>query len=368
MLACEAQDTSLETNIVESRTITVGTGLSFRYAGGFRIQSGTFGSSRSGFSTGPIGIGTDGIWIAGHSHHFSVAKFDVPELKISNEVKDLPIARNTKPYVKISPAKWDKTRMIAGLYDDGEKLFVTTTEYYDADGNNKRDIAIVNRDNSQLGFFSARDNARSAGWMGEIPQGWQARLGGTHFLGHASNFPINLRLSLGPSLYVWDGTPTNAARAKALMVFPQPHSLGSFGREPGAANPLFNQLSYVATAFIVGNDYVAVGRTGGLRTGIGYKVKQDNGKTCNGHCPYGADDWDNYYWKFAIDEILDANNPHDARPYEYGPLTLETGGALITGAAYKDRTLYLATSGDWHQSKFESNPVIFVHKIVDANF
>jgi len=68
--------------------------------------------------------------------------------------------------------------------------------------------------------------------------------------------------------------------------------------------------------------YLSIGSSGGHRSGMGYKAQQDTGYECPGPCPYEADDYDNYYWLWDVNDLIAVKNgsmnPHDVRPYDYG--------------------------------------------------
>ena len=58
----------------------------------------------------------------------------------------------------------------------------------------------------------------------------------------------------------------------------------------GSASPIWNFLSEAVYGFIVpGTSTFAVfGSSGGVNSGIGYKLTQDNGNLCEGYCSYAA--------------------------------------------------------------------------------
>ena len=65
----------------------------FDYQGGFRIKSGTFGASNTGYSKGRIAYNNDShsLFITGHSGHKAIGEFLIPDLIKSYNYRDLLI-------------------------------------------------------------------------------------------------------------------------------------------------------------------------------------------------------------------------------------------------------------------------------------
>lgn len=90
---------------------------------------------------------------------------------------------------------------------------------------------------------------------------------------------------------------------------------------PEVVNNLWNYFSSVCLAFIVPGTRTlfCVGTMGGIRYGGGYKVTYLDGlNTSGGQSPVDRDDLDHYYWLFDMDDIINATNTYDPRPYAYG--------------------------------------------------
>jgi hypothetical protein len=214
--------------------------------------------------------------------------------------------------------------------------------------------------------------------MGGVPEEWQARLGGTHYVGWASNYSIIGRYSVGPSLYLFDpatvtGTP-GPVPTRVLMEFP--HGEGTMlgadalGVRQGSASPLWNFLSRAMYAFIVPGTrtYAVFGSSGGVDSGIGYKITQDDGTHCGGYCAYRADDDYNYYWLFDLDTILSASAPYAPRPYAYGrwSLPFDNGGRhKIIGGAFDpgSGTLYLCLENAGQTGEYDRPPLILAFDV-----
>ena len=95
---------------------------------------------------------------------------------------------------------------------------------------------------------------------------------------------------------------------------------GRARHRPVPASPLWNFLSKARFGFIAPgtSTFVVLGETGGTRSGIGYKITQDNGNLCGGYCAYDHDDDDNAFWLFDVNDILAADDVHLPRPYAFG--------------------------------------------------
>lgn len=321
-------------------------GLEVEYVGAFRIKKGTHGVSRAGYAVGPFAITEDGVWIAGHAHHFAVGKYTVPGFA-RGEYADLPLATNTVPYKRVSPLE---KMVVTGLQEIDGELFTNMALYYDAARAGSLDMVV-----NDVGY-NVQGGAKAAGWMQPIPEKWQAALGGPYLMGYANNIPINGRLSLGPSLYVWDGKALEPVQTVAKMVYPLGNILDEKGTTAEPASPLWNELSSAAVGFIHGDDYIVIGKTEGLRSGIGYKVR---GK--GGYASREPDDGYNYFWRYRIQDILDAENPWDPRPYAYGEFAHI--GKQMSGANYYDGHIYVMSLDDNTQSQYEKQPVIYKYRI-----
>lgn len=216
--------------------------------------------------------------------------------------------------------------------------------------------------------------------MGPIPQEWQARLGGRYYTGWASNYSIIGRYSVGPSLFTFDPDDMLAfaspgpVDAEAKMEFPHHdgHYLGSdaLQAEAGAAPALWNFLSRAVYAFIIPGTktFAAIGSSGGVDSGIGYKITQDDGTLSGGYSSYAARDNYNYYWLFDLDEILDAENAYDPRPYAYGRWSVPFDGGHehpILGGTYDPSRgiLYVSLAGAGQVGDYDYVPLIAAYKI-----
>jgi hypothetical protein len=337
--------------------------LPISYIGAARITQGTVGESRPAWTDGAIHVTDDGIWMAGHAQHMSFGKYALPtEWANTYDLAQMPYVENTVPFALIDTGTSPRMT-INGLYEmqDG-RLLINTSVYYDADGGNPKDMFVfVNGE--QIGPYKVQSGAMANGWMAKTPDQYVDEIG-PYYMGFSSNIPINLRLSHGPSLFGWSGdtdpstfvetTEFNRTRqaipTKKLMAFPLSAPMGEHSTTNGLpASPVWNVLSNAAIGFIHGEDYIALGYTQGLRSGISYKIAKDadgnvilnddgTPRESEGWLTNAPDDFDRYYWKFKMSDILNAESPELPRPYEYGVLDIPHN---INGGSYVDGYLYL---------------------------
>jgi hypothetical protein len=268
------------------------------------------------------------------------------------------------------------------VYDGA--LLVNAEQWYNGDANNRDTTVVVDDanqlDGSKTGLYEMSCRALGAGYMGKIPEQWQSSFAGaTHYTGWSSVYSIVGRYSVGPSLYTFDpddllfgdvlGNPEVATTP--YMTFP--FQGGNFLSEGGTgstglnnpADPMWNILSKGRYGFFVPNSdtFAVMGSSGGVTSGIGYKITQNNGNLCGGYCPYDSDDTHNYYWLFDINDMLAAGNTWEPRPYAYGtwdPPFGDSGDHSIIGATLDDENgvLYMALEKAGQVGNYDRPPVI----------
>lgn len=364
-------------------------GYELRFRGGIRLQAGTFGTSRVAWNVGPIAVAGDGrsAWVAGHAHHFSLARFELPTTPvISTQVADFPIAPLADGFVKVSPPVVDGKApdRITGIELFGRALIVNVAEYYDADVDNRQTTVIFDDawdlDAGQRGYFRLQGAVHAAGWMSPLPEDLQSAFGAPYLAGFASNLPIDGRSSMGPSLFLWDpAAPMNSSRAHgdvpstALLDYSLAHPLHPDMRNDSLTNDLWTGISRAVHGFFTPgkSHYLVVGRSGGHSSGLGYKITRENGQKCQGLCPVDYRDTDNYYWLYDVEDLLSvhagAARPYDPLPSTYGTWPVSALGKEVAGADFNASTglLYLLINGaDSTQNRHESQPVILVYELL----
>lgn len=359
------------------------------FLGAFRVE---FGDSVSdtNYAVGTLAFNPDrhSLFIAGHAQHNAIAEFAVPEPSMETDVVALPVvSESLQPFVQVldrSPSGNPEgiNRVTGMLWLDGQ-LLVNAENWYDAGGQNQ-DTTLVVRDATDLGgvvdgYFELDGAAHAGGYMAPIPAEWQSALGGRFLTGWASNYSIISRYSVGPSLFSFEPNDilesaagaTGPVGTVAHMDFPHggEHYMGddALDAEEGSASDLWNFLSRGVYGFIVPGTrtFAVLGSSGGVDSGIGYKITQNDGNLCGGYCAYDANDYYNYYWYFDLDEILAAAETYEPRPYAYGrwSVPFDDGGRhhIIGGAIDQaTSTLYLALANAGQVGEYDRPPLILV--------
>ncbi|WP_017444361.1 hypothetical protein [Gayadomonas joobiniege] len=372
----------------------------FKFVGAFRVTDEVINGSSFSFAAGPIGVHEKGgsLFMIGHSHQAMLAELVVPELVKSSNLFDLKIAKQVKqafvPLLSSPKLKEKNTQSlntITGLFHLDNQLFVNAVEYYDAPADNSDTSFIIeqadNLENSAYkGFYKLEGAAHAAAWISEIPQQWQKKLGGSHITGSSSFLAINSRSSMGPSAFSFDlkqalALPEDSTiQTNAVLDYSLEHKLMDDLYNESGKNDLWNELSAAVYGFIVpGTDtYAVFGTQSGIRSKIGYKIKQKQGNVCAGPCAYDATDKYNYYWFFDVKELAKAHaggiQPHQIKPYAWGqfkvPFQYDAFAkqdlfAPIAGAAWDKhkQVLYLVLSGAGRSSLYNRTPVIAAYRI-----
>jgi len=362
------------------------------FQGAFRVAFGD-GVSDTNYAVGTLAYNPDrsSLFIAGHAQKNAIAEFAIPQPSMATEVAALPVVEESlQPYVQVLEASPSGNpeginRVTGMLWLDGQ-LLVNAENWYDAPGQNE-DTTLVVRDATDLvgavdGYFELAGAAHAGGYMAPIPSEWQSALGGPFLTGWASNYSIISRYSVGPSLFAFEPNDILDSQSGATgpvattrhMDFPHGggHYLGedALVAEEGSASDLWNFLSRGIYGFVVPGTrtFAVFGSSGGVNSGIGYKITQNNGNLCGGYCAYDATDYYNYYWFFDVDEILAASETFEPRPYAYGPwpVPFDDGGRHhIIGGTFDPATmtLYLSLENAGQVGDYDRPPVILVFSL-----
>lgn len=376
--------------VVKRDILQMGSNFTLISKGAFRLRAGTYGDSRPSYSAGPIAISEkdEMLYIAGHSHHFSVGAYSINKNFGFGNIESLPIAENTHPFVKINPINQPQgnANRITGIETYGKQLFVMCDEFYDANKDNE-EFLVVFEDNtnltgtSQVGFFSLDSKSHAAGWMSEIPSPLSKELGSSYFAGSASNLPINGRLSIGPSFFTWSPFDVKNSKPLGSEILTHPlidyslnNPLAADAKNETGLNNLWTELSNAVYGFISPDlqYYIVLGYSGGHESGIGYKITQDNGNLCGGYCAIDYSDYYNYYWIYSVDDIKSSLKndvkPFEIEPVEFGKLPLLDYRYQIIGADFSRRSnlVYLSIKDlDKTQNIYESQPLIWAFELVE---
>lgn len=352
----------------------------WEYAGGFRFPSGDYGDSNATYAEGIIGLGANGksMYLVGHPYQQAIGEFAIPALVNSQKVTDFQTATVVQNFKKVldRPESGNAQGIdrIAGMAYVNGQLVVNTYKYYDASTSVSNTTLVVKNaanlsSSAVAGYHRYSAAAHAVGWISKIPSDWHSELGGTYITGGSSGMPIITRWSVGPSAFVFD--PTNpsigslspsAIKTTTLLDFTMEKPVGidtqSFDNymfNSSKTNTVWNHLSHAAYGFVVPGTrtYMTVGSNGGMTSGIGYKITQDDGRLCGGYCAYKASDYDNYYWLFDMNDLFKVKSgqtkSYDVKPYSSGRIAIEyAGDGLngILGGSFDEitNTLYLSLS------------------------
>ncbi|MHA7881228.1 MAG: hypothetical protein ACX931_15660 [Saccharospirillum sp.] len=366
------------------------------YVGAMRFKNGTFGESRLGFANGAIAVSNErnSVFIVGHAQHQAIAEFDLAGFSNSEDILDLPMANPRQDFVsvidKASTGNPEGLTRITGMSLINQRLIVNAAKFYDATASNTdttlRIENVSNLTHSEIsGFLKVQGSVKAAGWITPIPRQLRDTLGGDYISGYASNLPINVRNSMGPSAYSLESndllSAVNGAEIKTneLLSYSTANQLHPDHYNNNLTNDIWTEVSNAYTGFIVPgtNTYAVFGNSGGHYSGIGYKITQDDGHNCGGACPYKVSDQYNYYWLYDLNDFIKVKNgslnPYEVRPFSYGRLTLPFESlrdankpSLISGAYYdfENQFIYfLLARADALQNQFESLPLLLKYEI-----
>lgn len=407
-----------------------------QYIGAFRVSNTNNGIGRTGFSASRIAISseTNSFFITGNPGS-TIAEFKIPDIINSMNIEDLaftgePIQSFNDWTSRITHRTPNNDVKAAGPISlvDG-RLVVSAFDGYDASGVKDVDNMLIIHDPFDLensavtGFFEMEDKMFAAGWLSPIPVNLQEKLGGDYLSGSARMASINGRWSMGPSAYSLNKTDLLTISAGAtvpnirLQMYPLHNRMWSNLPEPvnnwnysgghkftdpncpswliDATTPanenwkqecvlnndLWTEVSRAHYGVIIPGTrtYLTVGRIGGIRAGIAYKIFPINGgpQPSSGEHPFDATDRDNYIWLFDVQDLIDHKNglteSYDAMPYDYGVLPVlpfqdlnEDGRTQsIASADYDPLTnrLYIVLEKADPFSSFEAQPIVVVYEI-----
>ncbi len=378
---------------------------SFEYVGGFRLSSKRFGKSKKAtlnYSPGVITFNpkNNSLFVVGHGKEQGIAEFTIPEVVNTKNISDFAIGnkilQNFAPFhntERVDTGIKNNFR-VTGLALIEDQLIVNYINWYDASGK-EIDTSVIFKNAENLvksdlvGPFQLNGAAHAAGWLTPIPAYWRNKLGGSYLSGYSGGSVIS-RLSVGPSAFVLSPEQSmlnvgagRAIQTEALLDFDLKNILydkSAYGESYDKAkdilynknlqNSLWTIESGAAYGFIVPgtNTYITFGYSGGHKSVIGYKIRQDNGYLCPGPCPSVASDIYNYVWLWHVDDLLKVKNgllkPYEVRPYQHGPFeTLSK--AKITGGTFDEEKglLYLSLKRGDTVEKYKRPPLFLVYKI-----
>ena len=120
------------------------------------------------------------------------------------------------------------------------------------------------------------------------------------------------------------------------------------------------------------NAYEYYDAPGGNKSGVGYKIVQDNGRRTGGYSSFAVKDNYHYYWLWDVADLVRVRagemKPHDVRPYEYGIFRTPFEGEThkLGGGAFDASTgrIYLtAQKADRQQGRYANPPVVMAYEV-----
>jgi len=367
--------------------------ITFNYQGAFRLRLGDFGESKIAHAPGAFTLNgqNNSFYVAGHARYNGIAEFSIPMIVNSESIDDLGFAEPVQPFVNfldkklINPQKID---LITGMDIIEEELIVNAMEYYDAPADNTHTTFIL-RSPNQLkttkvdGFYTLQGNAHASGWISKIPLEFISEFQGTYIVGNSSSYPINTRLSVGPSAFstyldelTGVNIPIGIIPTIPLIDYSLDKKLHSDFYNKNRKNNVWTQMSSAVYGFIIPNtsSYLILGSSGGHESGIGYKATQYNGNRCGGPCAYDPADYYNHYWIYSTDDMLKVKNkrimPNEIKPTKFDKLTLPFQQTkkfnAIIGADFNSKTglLYiLLRNADVKQNIYEPAHLMLVYQV-----
>ncbi len=356
------------------------------YQGAFRVPNGQLGTSSFDYAWKGLAFNPtrNSLFMAGHDWQQQVAEIGIPDVRASTSISDLAVASLLQEFGDPTDGKRSMVGTapgtdvkVGGVLVYKDELFSSAYIYYDANGSqqtshfrNGLNLADKTDARGPYKVGSVRAGLVS-GYMGLIPQDWQAALGGTALTGNCC-LSIISRTSYGPAAFAFDPATlgTQTVRASPLVYYDADHTtLGPWA----GSNPLYGSTTEIGgVVFPEGTRSVLFFGVNGQGThcyGDGTSENPPPAGQCydptttdkGGHAyPY-------VYQVWAYDALdlaavkAGKRRPWDVEPYAYWTLALphqgEVGMPRITGAAYDPATRRIFLSAARGDQKF---PVVHV--------
>ncbi|MDD4863065.1 MAG: hypothetical protein PHE38_03520 [Alishewanella agri] len=364
------------------------------YIGAFRLPARDIGEANANWASGVIAYNhrNNSIFFSGHAQYQAIAEFAIPETSKSSIISELKTASVIQEFIRIfkrTEHNPDKQDTITGMYFDYGRLIINTIKYYDAEAKSKDTTIVINNASKlnrteNLKFSKLEFGAKASGWISKVPTEWQEKLKGDLIIGNSNGWPINGRLSIGPSAFstysrriVNSDITGGVISITPLQMYSLNKPLSKDLLNKELDNLLLTELSKASYGFIIPNTttYFVIGSSGGHKTGVGYKLQRKNGK-CSGFCSVDPNDLSNYYWLFDIKDWIAVLNgekePFQVKPYSYGefntPFIHDNKFHAISGASYDEINSILWLSlekADTSAGKNYNPPLILGYKIIN---
>jgi hypothetical protein len=194
------------TYLEENTNLTRATWEDFTYIGAFRLQRGwklTGGKFTAG---GAIGVAGNTVYLRGRTDDgkMAIASVSIPELNPDASFEELPVAENVGEFIDIESHvemgdNHGKNRMTSMHIHNGYIIGGMVNNY----DTNDADRHMFWRYDGQSvgGLYEVEGKYPALGWITDVPEEWQERLGVTHIMGGGHNYSIAHRASMGPTAF-----------------------------------------------------------------------------------------------------------------------------------------------------------------------
>ncbi|MEM5498077.1 hypothetical protein WNY77_11775 [Paraglaciecola mesophila] len=360
-----------------------------KYLGGFTLPHVPNDPiSNFSYAAGAFAISEDGnsVFIVGHTRDQAIAELNIPEFTGRSNIKDMKRASFkqgfSKLFTKVRDRNSQKINRITGMKIIEGQLFVNAMTYYDGGSDNTHTTLILRTPDDLeaskvAGFFETRGAAHTTGWISPVPKQYQMALKSEYLVGNASNFPITSRSSVGPSLFTFNpfgvldkSINSGMIITETVLDFSLKHPMHADLYNEKKSNDIWTITSKAFVGFISQTEeYIVVGTSAGHKRGLGYKIKQLNGRLCGGPCPLDPKDEYNYFWIWEMDRLIKPDDAmtssHNIQPSRYGNLILPHLNGLVIGGYFDSarNRLYLLESNADRKSKYVILPVMRIYQL-----
>ncbi|GAB5415414.1 MAG: hypothetical protein Cons2KO_30170 [Congregibacter sp.] len=347
---------------------------SFEFEGAFRIHRGDWrDDSHVAHGKGGFSVTSDSVWILNNiNKRKRVIRYERPTPVKTYDPSQMPMSQAMSDPIAADHGIRGGTHLSGVFYDElADRLYISGLHNYDADYSQRKLLLSMNTDGSDPKWYDTEDGMRRGGQMlmaGQVlktPTELQDRIGRLYTIPeHWTN--IISRVSCGAGLWGWDGNfEEDHARLRPFLNFPMDQTWGEHGTTTDRpARPIFNRLSRYEISFFWEGSYISIGQNAGQEGGINYG--KGPGMPHQGNYPLIQGDYDNYFWIWDQDEILNNNGePWEPRPVEWGYLSPHISNKIwsIQGGYFDpdESRLWLLSTKDRTQG--EPSPTIFQFKV-----
>ncbi len=373
----------------------------FSYLGGFRLSSSQHGDSKyasMNYSKAVFTYNKDrhSIFVVGNPEEQQIAEFSVPNINFTDALEEFEVGSIIQDFTKVFGTErltsTARKPTINGMIHVSGALLLNYSDRADGSNSNQETTIVLN-DAEDLalseiyGPFELAGGLHASGWLTQVPEVWQNRLGGDliagvptrNFIWHDSQGPTAFSFN---SHSVLDNPNDAEISTNKLLGFSSDDPLhdtsvryvddSSLAKVTNASlhNDMWTMLSNAVFGFVIPNTstYVTVGTSAGHETGVGHGITRDDGSSCAYNCTYGVNDNYAYYWLWDLNQLAKVRSglldPSEVQPYKNGKFSLPFG-TVVSGGAYDERKglLYLSSSNADTTATYARPPVFFVYQL-----